>query len=151
MSINITNKRVLSDRRKRPNHLINRYTLIGIGGKRKAIRRETDKKNLFLLDYYSPRLLIILLSILLLSYVDAYLTLVLIKTNIIVEVNPLMAFHLEQGVMPFILNKFFLTAGSLIILCLFQNNYIAKKGLKFILTVYIAIITYQLYLTHITH
>ena len=149
MSINITNKRVLSDRRKRPNHLINRYTLIG--GKRKAIRREIDKKNLFLLDYYSPRLLIILLSILLLSYVDAYLTLVLVKTNIIVEVNPSMAFHLEQGVMPFILNKFFLTAGSLIILCLFQNNSIAKKGLKFILTVYIAIITYQLYLTHITH
>ena len=150
MSINITNKRVISDRRKRPNHLINRYTLIG--GRRKAIRRETDKKKHFLLiDYYSPRLLIILLSILLLSYVDAYLTLALIKTNIIVEVNPSMAFHLEQGVMPFILNKFFLTAGSLIILCLFQNNYIAKKGLKFILTVYIAIITYQLYLTHITH
>ncbi len=149
MSINITNKRVLSDRRKRPNHLINRYTLIG--GKRKAIRREIDKKNLFLLDYYSPRLLIILLSILLLSYVDAYLTLVLVKTNIIVEVNPSMAFHLEQGVLPFIFNKFFLTAGALIILCLFQNNSIAKKGLKFILTVYIAIITYQLYLTHITH
>ena len=150
MSINITNKRVISDRRKRPNHLINRYTLIG--GRRKAIRRETDKKKHFLLiDYYSPRLLIVLLSILLLSYVDAYLTLALIKTNIIVEVNPSMAFHLEQGVMPFILNKFFLTAGSLIILCLFQNNYIAKKGLKFILTVYIAIITYQLYLTHITH
>ena len=149
MSINITNKRVLSDRRKRPNHLINRYTFIG--RRRKALRREIDKKNLFLLDYYSPRLLIILLSILLLSYVDAYLTLVLVKTNIIVEVNPSMAFHLEQGVMPFILNKFFLTAGSLIILCLFQNNYIAKKGLKFILTVYIAIITYQLYLTHITH
>ncbi len=150
MSINITNKRVLSDRRKLSNHLINRYTLIG--GRRKAIRRETDKKKHFLLiDYYSPRLLIVLLSILLLSYVDAYLTLALIKTNIIVEVNPSMAFHLEQGVMPFILNKFFLTAGSLIILCLFQNNYIAKKGLKFILTVYIAIITYQLYLTHITH
>jgi len=149
MSINITSKRVLSDRRKRPNYLMNRYTFIG--GRRKTIRREIDKKNLVLLDYYSPRLLIILLSILLLSYVDAYLTLVLVKTNIIVEVNPSMAFHLEQGVMPFILNKFFLTAGSLIILCLFQNNYIAKKGLKFILTVYIAIITYQLYLTHITH
>ena len=115
------------------------------------IRREIDKKNLFLLDYYSPRLLFVLLSILLLSYVDAYLTLVLVKTNIIVEVNPSMAFHLEQGVLPFIFNKFFLTAGPLIILCLFQNNSIAKKGLKFILTVYIAIITYQLYLTHITH
>ena len=95
MSINITNKRVLSDRRKLSNHLINRYTLIG--GRRKAIRRETDKKKHFLLiDYYSPRLLIVLLSILLLSYVDAYLTLALIKTNIIVEVNPSMAFHLEQ-------------------------------------------------------
>ena len=149
MSINITNKRGISDRRKRPNHLINRYTFIG--GRRKTTRRETDKKNHFLLDYYSPRLLFVLLSILLLSYADAYLTLALIKTNIIVEVNPSMAFHLEQGEMPFILNKFFLTAGPLIILCLFQNNSIAKKGLKFILTVYIAIITYQLYLTHITH
>ncbi len=149
MSINITSKRVISDRRKRPNYLMNRYTFIG--GRRKTIRREIDKKNLVLLDYYSPSLLIILLSILLLSYVDAYLTLVLVKTNIIVEANPSMAFHLEQGEMPFIFNKFFLTAGPLIILCLFQNNYIAKKGLKFILTVYIAIITYQLYLTHITH
>lgn len=148
MSINITSKRVLSDRRKRPNYLMNKYTFIG--GSRKMIRRELDKKNLVLLDYYSPRLLIILLSILLLSYADAYLTLVLVKTNIIVEANPSMAFHLEQGEMPFIVNKFFLTAGPLIILCLFQNNSIAKKGLKFILTVYIAIITYQLYLTHIT-
>ncbi len=148
MSINITEKRVHPDRRKRSNYL-NRF--IFIGGRRKTKRREEDKKKHFPLDSYSPRLLIVLLSILLLSYVDAYLTISLVERNIIVEANPTMRFHLEQGVLPFILNKFFLTAGSIIILCLFHNNYIARKGIKFILIVYIAIITYQLYLTHLSH
>jgi hypothetical protein len=147
MSIKITDKRVLSDRRKRPNRLVNKFMFIG--GRRKAKRREEDKKKPLLLDSYNPGLLIILLSILLLSYVDAYLTLTLLERNIIVELNPTMGFHLEQGVLPFILNKYFLTAGSLIILSLFHDNYITRKGTKLIVITYIAIITYQLYLMHL--
>ncbi len=146
MSVNITEKRIHSDRRNLSNY-INRF--IFIGGRRKTRRREEDKQRHFPLDLYSPRLLFVLLSILLLSCVDAYLTIALVEQNFVVEANPMMGFHLERGVLPFIINKFFLTAGSIIILCLFHNNNIARKGIIFILIVYTAVITYQLYLAHI--
>lgn len=119
------------------------------GGRRKTKRRTLDKKKYAPLDYYSPRLLMVLLSILLLSYADAYFTIILLQRNMIVEANPAMAFHLESGIMPFLLNKFSLTAGSLIILCLFHDYFITRKSLKFIMLIYSGIIVYQLYLLNL--
>jgi hypothetical protein len=147
MSLKITNRRVLRDRRKGPHKFISRFMFLG--GKRTTRRRESDKKKYSPLDYYHPRLLIVLLSILLLSYLDAYLTIILLQQKTIVEANPTMEFHLGQGIMPFLLNKFYLTAGSLIILCLFHDNFITRKGIQFIMITYIAIVAYQLYLLHL--
>ncbi len=148
MSINKTDKRICPDRRKRPTSLLTKYALLR--GRRGAVRRTTDKKKHMFVDVYSPLLFIVILSILLLSFVDVYLTLNLINKGVIAEANPSMLFHLEKGTLPFILNKFFITSISLIILCLFKENYIARFGLSFSIIVYIAIITYQFYLMY-TH
>ncbi len=144
MSLRMSSRRVLLDRRIRSDRFISRFMFVG--GRRKTKRRTVDKKKYAPLDYYSPRLLIVLLSILLLSYADAYFTIILLQKKTIVEANPAMAFHLGQGIVPFLLNKFSLTAGSLIILCLFHDYFIARKGLKFIMITYIGIVVYQLYL-----
>ncbi|UCE79319.1 MAG: hypothetical protein JSV13_01415 [Nitrospiraceae bacterium] len=147
MSLKMSSRRVLLDRRKRSDRFISRFMFVG--GRRKTKRRESDKKRYAPLDFYSPRLLIVLLSILLLSYADAYFTIILLQKKTIVEANPAMAFHLAQGIVPFLLNKFFLTAVSLIILCLFHDNFITRKAIKFIMMTYITIVVYQLYLLHL--
>jgi hypothetical protein len=147
MSLGINNRRVLHDRRKRADKFISRFMFVG--GRRKSKRRTLDKKKYAPLDYYSPRLLIVLLSILLLSYVDAYFTIILLEKKTIVEANPTMAFHLGQGIVPFLLNKFYLTAGSLIVLCLFHDYFITRKAIRFIIMTYITVVVYQLYLLHL--
>lgn len=147
MSLGMSNRRVLHDRRKQADKFISRFMFVG--GRRKSKRRTLDKKKYAPLDYYSPRLLIVLLSILLLSYVDAYFTIILLQKKTIVEANPAMAFHLGQGIVPFLLNKFYLTAGSLIVLCLFHDYFITRKAIKFIMMTYITVVVYQLYLLHL--
>jgi hypothetical protein len=148
MSINKTDKRIYPDRRKKPTSLLTKYALLC--GRRCGVRRTTDKKKHMFVDLYSPLLFIVILSILLLSFVDNYLTLLLIDSGVIAEANPSMAFHLEKGTLPFLLNKFFITSISLIILCLFKENNIARFGLSFSIIAYLSIITYQFFLMY-TH
>lgn len=146
MSINNTDRRILPDRRKRPTPMISRYTFIG--GQRKTIRRESDRRRHLFVDLYSPHLLIIFLALLLFSYLDAYFTLTLINHDFIIEANPFMALYLENGIAYFIVNKFLLTALSIFILCIFNNISIARIGLRFLVMVYLSVITYQLYLMY---
>jgi hypothetical protein len=149
MSINKTDKRNYFDRRKRPTSLLTKYAFLC--GKRCGVRRTTDKKKHMFVDLYSPLLFIIILSILLFSFVDIYLTLSLIDKGIIAEANPSMAFHLEKGTLPFIINKFFITSASLIILCMCKEHYIARFGMSFAIIVYLSVITYQFFLMYTHH
>lgn len=98
------------------------------------------------MDLYSPLLLVAFLTILLFNYADTYLTLTLIKHGIVTEANPFMALHLENGVVFFILNKFFITAISLIVICLFKNVSIARVGLPLSIIMYFSVVTYELYI-----
>jgi hypothetical protein len=124
--------------------MISRYTLHG--GRRKTIRRESDKKQYLFVDLYSTRLLIIVVAILILSCVDAALTLALIDRGIVREANPFMASVLDYGVLPFTLIKFGLTAFALIILCIFKNARLARIGLPVAIELYIAVVLYESYL-----
>jgi len=144
VSINNTDRRILSDRRKRPTPIISRYTFFG--GRRKTVRRETDKRRYLFVDLYSPLLLTGILALLLFCYADTYLTLTLIRHGIAAEANPFMALHLENGILSFILNKFFITAISITIICLFKNVYIARIALPFSLIVYLSVVAYEFYL-----
>jgi hypothetical protein len=143
-SIHVKNRRIVSDRRKCPTPIISRYTFIG--GRRKIIRREEDKRRYLFVDLYSTRLLIAVLSLLFLSCLDAYLTLTLIEKGSVVEANPVMAYFLNHGILPFTIIKFTITAVSLIILCVFKNVYITRISLPFAIKIYVIIIAYEFYL-----
>ncbi len=124
--------------------MISKYTLHG--GRRKTIRRETDKKQYLFVDLYSTRLLVIVVAILILSCIDAALTLALIDRGIVREANPFMASVLDYGVLPFTLIKFGLTAFALIILCIFKNAKLARIGIPVAIELYIAVVLYESYL-----
>jgi hypothetical protein len=132
------------DRREKRTPLISKYTFWG--GQRKKARRKTDKRRHLFVDCYSLHLLSILLILLLFNYIDSYLTLALIQQKVAVEGNPIMAFHMEHGILPFVANKGFITSISLAILCIFKNFYIAKIGLAFSVLIYFFIVLYELFL-----
>jgi hypothetical protein len=134
-------KRFHFDRRRRTTPLISRYTLTG--GRRRTVRRVTDRGRHLLVDFYSPKLMIVLLAILLFNYIDSYLTLTLLKKGLVVEANPFMSFHLENGISPFVINKGLITAASLTILCIFKHFKFAKIGLALSLIAYVSIVLYE--------
>jgi hypothetical protein len=136
--------RVFSDRRRCPTPVISRYTFTG--GKRKKARREEDKKKCIFVDLYSTRLLIAVSFLISLSCTDAYLTLALIEKGSVVELNPLMSFFLNLGVIQFSFIKFIITALSLIVLCLFKNVNITRIAVPVIMKIYLVVIMYELYL-----
>ncbi len=133
-----------SDRRGRPTPILSRFTFIG--GKRKIIRRDKDKKGHLFVDLYSTRLLLIVVLLLGMSCLDAYLTLTLINKGKVVEANPIMAYFLELGIMPFTMIKFGMTAAALVVLCLFKNVNITRIGISLTIKIYLAVIIYEFYL-----
>lgn len=136
--------RKIPDRRSCPTPIISRYTFRG--GRRKTIRRKCDKKRCIFVDIYSTRLLVAVMSLLVLSCMDAYLTLSLIEKGSVVEANPVMAFFLDQGVFAFSLVKFTVTGLALMILCLCKNVNITRIGLPVAIKIYLAVIIYEIYL-----
>jgi len=132
------------DRRETGTPLISRYTFGG--GQRKKARRKTDKKRHLFVDCYSLYLLLVLLALLLFNYIDSYLTLTLMQHDVVVEGNPIMAFHMEHGILSFVAHKGFITSISLTILCIFKNFHIAKVGLAFSVSIYFFIVLYELFL-----
>ena len=132
------------DRREKRTPLISKYTFWG--GQRKKGRRKTDKRRHLFVDSYSLHLLSVLLVLLLFNYIDSYLTLTLIQHDVVVEGNPIMAFHMEHGILSFVANKGFITSISLAILCIFKNLHIAKVGLAFSVSIYFSIVIYELIL-----
>ncbi len=139
-----TGKRTISDRRSRPTPIISRYTLYG--GHRKTVRRDEDKKDHIHVDLYSTRLLIAVTTLLLLSCLDAFLTLELISKGHAVEANPIMAYFLDYGTTPFAVVKFIITVFCLTILCLFKNVKITRLSLPFAIKMYLIVVIYEFYL-----
>ncbi|NWF51548.1 MAG: hypothetical protein HXY47_00500 [Nitrospirae bacterium] len=135
-------RRHLPDRRKSPTLLISRYTFIG--GRRKTIRRYSDRKKYIFVDIYSPQLLLMLLFLLILNISDGYLTLILIRENIAVEVNPIMSFYLELGNISFLTAKLFFTILPLFTFCICKNFSITKASLSTVMIIYISLILYEL-------
>lgn len=80
-----------------------------------------------MLDYYHPALLLSIILVLVLSGVDALLTLFLMDYGA-VELNPVMAFFIELGSLHFVLAKYSLTAFSVFIVVIF--NYYFFRHLK---------------------
>lgn len=79
-------------------------------GLRHQVRRHADRRKLHMLDHYPPKLFRVLIVVLILSIVDALLTLWLID-NGAVEMNPVMAFYIELGPGIFIATKYMMTVA----------------------------------------
>ncbi len=100
-----------ADRRRHSWRTVTYCGLHGRGRRKQARRRDHS----YYLDRYEHRLVLIGVLILLLSCLDALLTLTLL-TKGAYEANYFMARLLEVGVRPFILTKVLLTAGGVLFL-----------------------------------
>lgn len=132
------------DRRHRPTPLFSRYTMWG--GRRKTVRRTHEKRSHLFVDLYSARLLFLVATIIILSCIDAYLTLLLIEKGKVVEANPIMATLLSYGIFHFVFVKYVITAVALLMLCLLKNARITRISLPLALKLYICVIIYEVYL-----
>jgi hypothetical protein len=99
------------------------------GGRRRGVRRAEDKRRIIILDRYSPHLFGAIVGILCLSLLDALLTLSLIEHGA-AEVNPIMAFFLEQGPFIFTIAKYLLTSLSVVIFLLVNHNVLPRTRFR---------------------
>ena len=109
----------ISCRRKNPDRRgsSQRFNLrnLGVGARRKGGRRACDQVNCYV-DRYEPHLFFMALSVVIMSCVDAFMTLNLIEAGKAVEWNPLMAALIHNDIQSFIVIKYILTALSVLIL-----------------------------------
>jgi len=131
-----------TDRRVKPTPFLSRYTLTG--GRRKAVRRNDDRRKHIFVDLYDTRLFIAIFILLILNVLDGYLTLILVQENIIVEANPIMAFCLDYGHVPFFWVKYLLMAVSLLIFCIFRGFKLSNISLAGSIMLYASVLIYQL-------
>ena len=142
-------RRSAPDRRKEPTRFACKHTFCG--GQRRDVRRGGDKRKYLFVDLYSSRLWIAVLTVTVLTLVDAYLTLSLIEMKIFVEANPIMAFFLGHGNSLFIVAKSLFTSLALFFLCLTQNYVLSKISLAFAILVYLSVILYEVSLLYKFH
>ena len=106
-------RRTASDRRKRTLHAI----FYGSLNPRRRNPRRTDARSLRDVDWHEPRWMAVAVVILVLSSVDAALTLILISQGAY-EINPIMAPFIGGSPLVFTLVKVGLTGGGVVLLTL---------------------------------
>jgi len=121
----IVDRRSGKDRREKRFNLFQRPFA---SGRRRSMRRQADRRRFYLFDYYSPKIFFAVTLVLLLSVVDALLTLWLIGEGA-QEVNPVMAYFLNIGPNAFMAAKYLITSASVVIVVLF--NYILIQRVHF--------------------
>lgn len=119
------------------------------GGNRRIFRRERDLRSSYI-DHYDPRLMLITIAVMGLSFLDAVFTLLLLN-NGAVEINHLMAYLISMDISSFINTKLMLTGGCMILLVRHENFVVwnrvqVRSIIKGVLLIYISLITYQLVL-----
>jgi hypothetical protein len=117
-----SNRRFADDRRCTRPPLLSSHRW---NGRRKAHRRTCDATT-NRLDHYDPRLLAPSLTILVLCVVDALITLRLLERGA-VEINLIMRFLIEEGMVAFIATKYLMTASSVVWLVAHNNFKIFQR------------------------
>jgi hypothetical protein len=140
--LHIDNRRIIHDRRKQSAPFLSRHTIFG--GRRRTIRRKEDRNKHVFVDHYGLRLFITLLLLLILSMLDAYLTLTLVRANNAIELNPIMALYLEHGNMTFFLAKFLFTSAAVFIFCVFNHFSLTRISLALAIIIYLGVVFYEL-------
>ena len=138
------------DRRYRQLGILSKYWLTG---KRAAVRREEDKQRAYRIDRHSPKTLAVILLIVILSVIDAILTLNLVDRGA-TELNPIMDYYLGHGPLTFFWVKYMLTSAALIIVltnktaCLFNTRFQVKVLFVVFLVPFVLVIQWELYLLY---
>ena len=132
-------------------HQFPKWRYLLFSGRRAKARRQEDKHRTFYFDRYSSNLFAAIVAILLLSVLDALLTLYLID-NGSSEVNPVMSYFIKYGPFVFMGAKYLLTCMGVIILLLFRNV-LRKRSIahtqhlfSYIICAFATVIAWELYL-----
>jgi len=120
------NPRSVGDRRRKTLPPL-RYLVAG--GRRRRVRRLEDSHRIVLLDRYSPKLLAAILGILVLSLLDAALTLYLVEQGAS-ELNPVMDYFLKKGPLIFTVTKYLLTCIAVLIFLALANSVVPRSNFK---------------------
>jgi hypothetical protein len=118
--------RAAGDRRRRALPPL-RYLITG--GRRRAVRRREDSHRIVLLDRYSPKLFAAIIGILVLSLLDAVLTLYLIEHGSS-ELNPVMDYFLRKGPLIFTVAKYLLTCIAVLIFLVLANSVVPRSNFR---------------------
>lgn len=146
--MNDIEKRTQSDRRNEPT---SPWGSFPPAGQRTQNRRAGEQRRAYFVDRFSSVMFVIVLLLLVASMVDAALTIHLINSGG-EEINPLMDRLLAQGVLPFLLVKYLLTAAGLPLLLIFKNYYLFGTRIRVgyliptFVAMYAVLIGYQLFL-----
>ena len=122
-------------------------------GRRERFRRDEDKGTAFIFDRYNQKLFLAITTILILSILDAALTLVVIQRGA-KELNPVMAYFLEHGTLTFIVAKYVLTSIGVLILLIFKNVFLTKLKIythslfPCVIFVFFLVIAWELFLIY---
>jgi hypothetical protein len=136
------------DRRKAKVSIFCRHWLTG---RRRAVRREADRRKSYQIDTYGPKTLVVILVIITLSILDALFTLFLISHGA-TEVNPIMDYFLDRGPSIFFVAKYMLTVISLILILAVRNFYLFNTKARveilyvFFMISFILVVKWELYL-----
>ena len=123
-------------------------------GRRRKVRRSTDRQRVVILDRYSPKLFAVIVGILFLSLLDAVLTLYLMEhgSN---ELNPVMDYFLKKGPLIFTIAKYLLTSVAVIIFVILANSVVprfkfrAKRLFPYALIAFGSVIVWEVILVYI--
>lgn len=99
------------------------------GGRRRLLRREEDRRRFALLDRYDVRIAARALGVLVLSLIDAVLTLYLIGHGAW-EMNPVMAHFLGRGTLVFVVAKVFFTGIAVAIFVVVSPAILPGLGIR---------------------
>lgn len=124
-----------------------RTVFFGFARSRRLNLRRMDDSEVLFLDWHHPWLFFLAVGTMIMSCVDAFMTLQLLQHGMI-EANPVMAAILDQGTTAFAVSKITMTAISILILVFlaktrFLNRVRAGLFLTVIFSCYACLMCYQ--------
>jgi hypothetical protein len=146
----VSEKRTESDRRQKPT---GPWSAFPPAGERMANRRAEERRQPYFVDRFSAWMLIFIVMLAVASIVDAVLTICVLRAGGD-EINPVMEYLLNYGILPFVLGKYALTVIGLPLLLIFKNYYLFGTRVRVghlipaLVALYLVLIGYQIVLIH---
>ena len=134
--------RAAEDRRNRPTPALSRYTFLG---RRKTLRRKSDRDKGGYVDRYSSVLFTLVLLIVGLNILDSLFTMTILDQKGW-ETNPVVRSVIQLHGDKFWIWKFALVSFCLVLLCLHSRFKLVRGVIVFLSSFYLAVVLYQLFL-----